>query len=91
MHLLLILAYRSAVQDSTLCAPALLMFVQDLRTLPEMAFEIPPDVTDVLPGPENARKLQHRMDSAHAFSRNQLQKAGVRQKRIYDMRAKCHD
>ncbi|KAL7883614.1 hypothetical protein SRHO_G00012720 [Serrasalmus rhombeus] len=40
---------------------------------------------------EYARRLQDRMESAHAFARDQLQKAGIRQKRNYDIRAKGKD
>ena len=92
MHLpLVLLAYRSAVQDSTSCTPALLMLGRELRTPAEMAFGRPPDSPAVPPGPEYARRLQDRMESAHAFARDQLQKAGMRQKRNYDMRAKGRD
>ncbi|KAI3374420.1 hypothetical protein L3Q82_006249 [Scortum barcoo] len=77
MHLpLVLMAYRSAVQDSTSCTPALLMLGRELRTPAEMAFGRPPDTPRVPPGPEYARRLQDRMESAHAFARNQLQKAG---------------
>ncbi|KAI3357058.1 hypothetical protein L3Q82_015443 [Scortum barcoo] len=92
MHLpLVLMAYRSAVQDSTSCTPALLMLGRELRTPAEMAFGRPPDTPRVPPGPEYARRLQDRMESAHAFARNQLQKAGVRQKRNYDIRARGTD
>ncbi|KAI3375469.1 hypothetical protein L3Q82_003801 [Scortum barcoo] len=50
-----------------------------------------PDTPRVPPGPEYVRRLQDRMESAHAFARNQLQKAGVRQKRNYDIRARGTD
>lgn len=92
MHLpLVLLAYRSVVQDSTLCTPALLMLGRELRTPAEMVFGKPPDTPAVPPGPEYARRLQDRMESAHAFAREQLQKAGVRQKRNYDTRARGRD
>uniref|UniRef100_A0A3P9J3I3 Gypsy retrotransposon integrase-like protein 1 n=1 Tax=Oryzias latipes TaxID=8090 RepID=A0A3P9J3I3_ORYLA len=88
---LVLMAYRSAVQDSTLCTPALLMLGRELRTPAEMSFGKPPDALGAPPGPEYARKLQDRMDTAHAFARNQLEKAGIRQKRNYDLRAKGKD
>ncbi|KAL7868740.1 hypothetical protein SRHO_G00101240 [Serrasalmus rhombeus] len=92
IHLpLVLLAYRSAVQDSTSCTPALLMLGQELRTPAEIIFGKPPDTPTVPPGPEYARRLQDRMESAHAFARDQLQKAGIRQKRNYDIRAKGKD
>lgn len=89
MHLpFVLLAYRSAVQNSTSFTPALLMLGRELRTPAEMVFGTPPDAPTVPPGPEYARRLQDRMEAAHAFARDQLQKVGVRQKRNYDMRAK---
>lgn len=88
---LILMAYRSAVQDSTLCTPALLMLGRELRTPAEMSFGKPPDALGAPPGPEYARKLQDRMDTAHAFARNQLQKAGIRQKRNYNLKAKGKD
>ncbi|KAL7841639.1 hypothetical protein SRHO_G00253300 [Serrasalmus rhombeus] len=92
IHLpLVLLAYRSAVQDSTSCTPALLMLGRELRTPAEIIFGKPPDTPTVPPGPEYARRLQDRMESAHAFARDQLQKAGIRQKRNYDIRAKGKD
>ncbi|KAI4899638.1 hypothetical protein NFI96_008089, partial [Prochilodus magdalenae] len=92
MHLpLVLMAYRSAVQDSTSCTPALLMLGRELRTPAEIVFGKPPDTPAVPPGPEYARRLQDRMESAHAFARDQLQKAGIRQKRNYDIKAKGKD
>ncbi|KAI4872035.1 hypothetical protein NFI96_006518 [Prochilodus magdalenae] len=88
---LVLMAYRSAVQDSTSCTPALLMLGRELRTLAEIVFGKPPDTPAVPPGPEYARRLQDRMESAHAFARDQLQKAGIRQKRNYDIKAKGKD
>lgn len=92
MHLpLVLMAYRSAVQDSTSCTPALLMLGRELRTPVEMVFGKPPDTPVAPAGPEYARRLQDRMESAHAFARDQMQKAGVRQKRNYDLRSKGRD
>lgn len=39
----ILMAYRSAVQDSTLCTPALLMLGRELRTPPALLFGKPPD------------------------------------------------
>ncbi|KAJ0050423.1 hypothetical protein NL108_003631 [Boleophthalmus pectinirostris] len=92
MHLpLVLLAYRSSVQDSTLCTPAGLMVGRELRTPAEMLFGRPPDTPATPPGPEYARRLQDRIETAHTFARDQLQKAGIRQKRNYDIRAKGKD
>ncbi|KAK7919250.1 hypothetical protein WMY93_010534 [Mugilogobius chulae] len=92
MHLpLVLLAYRSSVQESTSCTPALLMLGRELRTPAEMFFGRPPDTPATPPGPEYARRLQDRIETAHTFARDQLQKAGIRQKRNYDLRAKGKD
>lgn len=92
MHLpLILLAYRSAVQEFPSCTPALLMLGRERRTPPEMVFGRPPDTPAVPPGPEYAWKLQDRLETAHAFARDQLLKAGMRQKRNYDVRARGRD
>ncbi|KAG7472997.1 Retrovirus-related Pol poly from transposon, partial [Solea senegalensis] len=76
VHLpLILLAYRSAVQDSTACTPALLMLGRELRTPAELAFGVPPEAPDAVPGPDYARKLQVWMETAHIFARDQLAKA----------------
>uniref|UniRef100_A0A8C9VS90 Gypsy retrotransposon integrase-like protein 1 n=1 Tax=Scleropages formosus TaxID=113540 RepID=A0A8C9VS90_SCLFO len=85
-HLPLVLwACRSAVQESTGCTPALLMFGRELRTPVDLAFGSPPEPEvggEV--GPEYLRQLRRRLESAHAFARRHLTEAGGRQKRAYD-------
>ena len=89
MHLpLVLMACRTAVQDSTSCTPSLLMLGRELRTLAELAFGQPLDAPQVPAGPNYARRLQDRLDSAHVYARRQMRSAGVRQKRNYDLRAK---
>lgn len=83
-----LMAYRSATQDSTNCSPALLMLGREIRTPAEMMMGRPPDAPATPPGPEYAKKLQDRLDSAHEFARNQLQNAAARQKRNYDVHSK---
>ncbi|CAI5690254.1 unnamed protein product [Oreochromis niloticus] len=85
---LILMAYRSAVQDSTQCTPALLMLGRELRTPAELAFGKPPDAPEAPPGRDYARRLQDRLDSAHSYAREQLAKAGLRQKRNYDITTK---
>lgn len=85
---LVLMAYRSVTQDSTSCSPALLMLGREVRTPAEMVVGRPPDAPVDPPGPEYARKLQDRLDSAHEFARAQLLRAGARQKRNYDVRAR---
>ncbi|XP_034085417.1 uncharacterized protein LOC117554929 [Gymnodraco acuticeps] len=85
---LVLMACRSAVQESSACSPALLMLVRQLRTPAVLAFGRPPDSLDTPPGPEYARRLQDRLESAHAFAREQQKSAAVRQKRNYDIRTR---
>ncbi|XP_025760781.1 uncharacterized protein LOC102083194 [Oreochromis niloticus] len=75
-------------QDSTQCTPALLMLGRELRTPAELAFGKPPDAPEAPPGRDYARRLQDRLDSAHSYARAQLAKAGLRQKRNYDITTK---
>ncbi|KAJ8356935.1 hypothetical protein SKAU_G00197290 [Synaphobranchus kaupii] len=51
-----------------------------------MAFGRAPDTPAVPPGPEYARRLQDRLETAHAFTCKQMENAGVRQKRNFDVR-----
>lgn len=85
---LVLMACRSAVQDSTACTPSLLMLGRELRTPADLSFGRPPDAPAAPAGPEYARKIQDRLETAHAFARRQQEEAGVRQKRNYDVRAK---
>ncbi|XP_029574004.1 uncharacterized protein LOC115165110 [Salmo trutta] len=53
----ILMACRSAVQESTACSPALLMLGRELRTPAELTFGHPPDNDDgVLPGPNYRKK-----------------------------------
>ncbi|XP_021474790.2 uncharacterized protein LOC110534325 [Oncorhynchus mykiss] len=79
---MVLMACRSAVQDSTSCTPALLMLGREIRSPAEMAFGRPLDspcsfgagVCPETPGPPG--------DSPHL---RQRAAAGVRQKRNYDV------
>ena len=85
---LVLMACRSAMQETTSCTPSLLMLGRELRTPAELSFGRPPDSPEAPPGPEYARRLQDRLDLAHAFARKQQQQAGLRQKRNYDVRTR---
>ena len=85
---LVLMACRSAMQETTSCTPSLLMLGRELRTPAELSFGRPPDSLDAPPGPEYARRLQDRLDSAHAFARQQQEQAGLRQKRNYDVKTR---
>lgn len=87
-HLPMVLwAYRTAVQDSTKCTPAALMFGRELRTPIDLVFGSPPEPEiDGKPGMEFYRQLCERMREVHEMARQAMCAAGVRQKRAYDTR-----
>ncbi|KAJ8011800.1 hypothetical protein DPEC_G00062010 [Dallia pectoralis] len=58
---LVLMACRSAVQDSTACSPALLMLGRELRTPAEMVFGRPPEEAPLPAGLDYARRLQDRL------------------------------
>ncbi|KAI2646047.1 Retrovirus-related Pol polyprotein [Labeo rohita] len=88
---LVLLATRSAVQETTGCTPALLMLGRELRTPSSLLMGRPPDAPDAPPGLEYAHQLQDRLQSAHEFARRQALQAGIRQKRAYDHRCTGRD
>ncbi|KAJ8014587.1 hypothetical protein DPEC_G00017180 [Dallia pectoralis] len=85
---LVLLAYRSATQESTGCTPALLMFGRELRTPPALVYGQPPDSPRAVAGPEYAHQLWERLEVAHEFAGRQAVEAGMRQKRAYDQHTK---
>ena len=90
LHLpLVLLACRSAVQESTGFTPAMLMFGRELRTPVDLMFGTPPGTGE---SPESytelVRELGKRMDSVHRLCREQQRKASMRQKRAYDVRCR---
>ncbi|XDV44325.1 hypothetical protein PO909_012625 [Leuciscus waleckii] len=88
-HLPLVLwAYRTAVQESSQCTPAALMFGRELRTPGDLVFGSPPEPV-IAGGPEldYFRKLKERLSMVHQLAREALEDAGARQKRAYDARA----
>ncbi|CAI5671513.1 unnamed protein product [Oreochromis niloticus] len=88
-HLPLVLwAYRTAVQESSQCTPAALMFGRELRTPVDLVFGAPPE-PEIAGGPEMDyfRRLRERLHTVHQLARRTLEDAGARQKRAYDTRA----
>ncbi|KAK2895639.1 hypothetical protein Q8A73_015127 [Channa argus] len=89
-HLPLVLwAYRTAVQESSQCTPATLMFGRELRTPVDLVFGPPPE-PEITGGPEldYLRRLKERFSVVHQLARESQGDAGARQKRAYDGR--CH-
>ncbi|KAG1926312.1 protein NYNRIN-like [Pimephales promelas] len=88
-HLPLVLwADRTAVQESSQCAPVALIFGRKLRTPVDLVFGSPPE-PEIAGGPElnYLRKLKERLSTVHQMAREALGDAGAHQKRAYDPRA----
>ncbi|CAI5646279.1 unnamed protein product [Oreochromis niloticus] len=88
-HLPLVLwSYRTAVQESSQCTPAALMFGRELRTPVDLVFGSPAE-PEIDGGPEMDyyRRLRERLQVVHDYTRQAQASAGVRQKRPYD--TKC--
>ncbi|CAI5649839.1 unnamed protein product [Oreochromis niloticus] len=88
-HLPLVLwSYQTAVQESSQCTPAALMFGRELRTPVDLVFGSPPE-PEIDGGPEMDyyRRLRERLQVVHDYTRQAQVSAGVRQKRAYD--TKC--
>ncbi|CAI5661243.1 unnamed protein product [Oreochromis niloticus] len=88
-HLPLVLwSYRTAVQESSQCTPAALMFGRELRTPVDLVFGSPPE-PEIDGGPEMDyyRRLRERLQVVHDYTRQAQASAGVRQKRAYN--TKC--
>ncbi|XP_076851923.1 heat shock 70 kDa protein 12B [Brachyhypopomus gauderio] len=84
---LVLLACRSALQETTGFTPAMLMFGRELRSPVDLAFGAPPtDDVNVEPGPVFVSRLRTRLLDVHKRARGSQAGAGLRQKRAYDMR-----
>ncbi|CAK6979799.1 hypothetical protein F2P81_021909 [Scomber scombrus] len=73
---LVLMACRSATQETTGCTPALLMLGREFMTPPTLAYGRPPDTPQVPAGPEYATQLGERLDQAHEFARNKRRLQG---------------
>ncbi|CAI5684478.1 unnamed protein product [Oreochromis niloticus] len=86
---LVLMAYRSAVQESTKCTPAALMSGHELRTPVDLVFGSPPEQeVSGDPGLDYLHNLLARLREVHQLTRQALRDAGSRQKRAYDTRCK---
>lgn len=85
-------AYRTAVQESTGCTPAALMFGRELRTPVELVFGPPPEPEiPGVPGLEYLQKLRNRLHVVHEGARNRQEAASAKQKRAYDVHSNKRD
>ena len=85
---LLLMAYRSAVHDTTKCTPAELMLGRNVRLPVDLLFGHPEEERE--PSPlEYIAHLQERIDKVHHYARANIQIASERMKEYYDTKADC--
>ena len=78
-----LMAYRTAVHESTGQTPAILMMGHELRVPIDLLYGKPPDETTGLES-EYASELAESLERAHSFARNRLRLSSERMKRQYD-------
>ncbi|GFV80177.1 retrovirus-related Pol polyprotein from transposon 412 [Trichonephila clavipes] len=84
-----LLAYRSAVHETTGYSPSQMLFERDLRLPAYLLFSQPPDVP--LVPEEYIEKLQQRMEEMHHLARERIGLASEKMKTRYHARATGHD
>ncbi|GFU35993.1 retrovirus-related Pol polyprotein from transposon 412 [Trichonephila clavipes] len=84
-----LLAYRSAVHETTGYSPSQMLFGRDLRLPADLLFSRPPDAP--LAPEEYIEKLQARMEEMHHLARERIGMASEKMKTRYDARATGHD
>ena len=83
---LLMMAYRTSVQESTGATPFSLMFGREARLPIDVMFGLPPGEESVSPS-HYALLLRRRMEAAYHHVRSQLSLQQRRQKTLYDRKA----
>ncbi|GFX09382.1 retrovirus-related Pol polyprotein from transposon 412 [Trichonephila clavipes] len=84
-----LLAYRSAVHETTGYSPSQMLFGRDLRLPADLLFSRPPDAP--LAPEEYIEKLQVRMEEMHHLATERIGIASEKMKTRYDERATGHD
>ena len=86
---LFLLAYRSAVHETTGYTPSQMLFGRELRLPCDLFFGRPPDTPS---SPEEyLRDLQARFEDVHNFARERISMATERMKTRYDIKATNHE
>ena len=80
---LMLMAYRTAVHETTGCTPASLMFGRDLKLAIDILYGRP-ETEHAQHTTSYALKLQERLEKVHHFARQRLQMMSDRMKRHYD-------
>ncbi|GFV40826.1 retrovirus-related Pol polyprotein from transposon 412 [Trichonephila clavipes] len=84
-----LLAYRSAVHETTGYSPSQMLFGRDLRLPADVLFSRPPDAP--LEPEEYVEKFQARMEEIHHLARERIYMASEKMKTRCDARATGHD
>ncbi|GFX27805.1 hypothetical protein TNCV_2614651 [Trichonephila clavipes] len=84
-----LLAYRSAVHETTGYSPSQMLFARDLHLPADLLFSRPPDAP--LAPEEYIEKLQAWMEEMHHLARERIGMASEKMKSRYDARATGHD
>ncbi|GFU98817.1 hypothetical protein TNCV_2308411 [Trichonephila clavipes] len=84
-----LLAYRSAVNETTGYSPSQMLFGRDIRLPAALLFSRPPDAP--LAPEEYIEELQARMEEMHHLARERIGMASEKMKTRYDARATGHD
>ncbi|GFX74374.1 retrovirus-related Pol polyprotein from transposon 412 [Trichonephila clavipes] len=84
-----LLAYKSAVHETTGYSPSQMLFGRDLRLSSDLVFSRPPDAPFALE--EYIEKLQAWMKEMHHLARKRIGMASEEMKTRYDARATGHD
>ena len=86
---LFLLAYRSAVHETTGFTPSRMLFGRELRLPCDLLFGCPPDTPS---SPEDyVQDLQTRLEDVHEFARGRINIATEKMKTRYDTRATEHE
>ncbi|GFX81922.1 retrovirus-related Pol polyprotein from transposon 412 [Trichonephila clavipes] len=84
-----LLAYRSAVHETTGYSPSQMLFRRDLRLTADLLFSRTPDAP--LAPEEYVEKFQARMEEIHHLARERIGLASEKMKTRYDVRTTGHD
>ncbi|GFX05450.1 retrovirus-related Pol polyprotein from transposon 412 [Trichonephila clavipes] len=82
---LFLLAYRSAIHETTDHSPSHMLFGRDIRLPADLLFSRPPDAS--LAPEEYVEKLPVRMEEMHRQARDRIGMASEKMKTWYDARA----
>ena len=83
----IMMAYRSSVHDTTGMTPNTIMFGREVATPLDLQYEMPSQIKET-PSNKWVWELQERLENAHAFVRNKMNKSMFRHKHYHDRKLK---